>query len=134
VRSSLFRSGIAAAFSLLLWAAAELAAVTFMCPDGLAWVRVRSGASTVVMDRGEQIARPGDAIFTCETPHAVGPFLLHHDLGCYCASRETSAAQVSEIVGGLCAVDTLQPAPDDAGSACHYGHCSSFVDLSMAPR
>jgi len=127
-----FRSAIAGAASLLLWAAAEFAAITFICPEGEAWARVRSGASTVVMDRGEQIARPGDAIFTCETPHTIGPFVMHRDLACYCAPRDTSPAQVSEILGGLCTLDTLQPAPDDAGGACQYGRCSTLVDPSTA--
>jgi len=131
VRSALFRSGIAGTAALLLWAAADLAVITFRCPEGQAWARVRAGASTVVMDRGEQVARPGDAIFTCETPHPIGPFVIHRDLDCYCAPGETSAAQVSEIVGGICAVDTLHPATDGTSSACHYARCSSFVDPPM---
>ena len=128
MRAALLRSSVAAIISLLLWAAAQFAVVTLMCADGHAWARVHSGASTVIMDRGEGIARPGDGIFTCDTPHAIGPFLMHRDLACYCAPRQTSAAQVSELVGGVCTVDTLQPTPDDATSACRYGRCSNFVD------
>jgi hypothetical protein len=131
MRAALFRSGIAAIGSLLLWAAAQFGVVTLMCPDGNAWARVHAGTSAIVMDRGEQIARPGDGIFTCDTPHAVGPFVIHRDLACYCAPRQTSAAEVSDLVGGLCTVDTLQPTPDDAASACRYGRCSNFVDLKM---
>jgi len=133
MRAALFRSIVAAVASLLLWAAAQFGVVTFICQDGHAWARVHSGASTIVMDRGEQIARPGDGIFTCDTPHAIGPFMLHRDLSCYCAPRQTSAAEVSDLVGGICAVDTLQPTPDDVTSACRYGRCSSFVDVTIGP-
>jgi len=131
VRSTLLQSGTAAIASLLLWAAADLTVITFVCPDGEAWARVHARTSAVVMDRGEQIARPGDGIFTCDTPHTVGPFVLHRDLACYCAPREMSAAQISEIVKGTCAVDALRPAPDDGGGACRYARCSNLVDPSI---
>jgi hypothetical protein len=133
MKAALFRSFLAAGAALLLWAAAQFGAIAFICPDGRAWRRVHSGASTLVMDRGEQIARPGDGIFTCDTPHAVGPFMMHRDLACYCAPRQTSAADVSDLVGGSCTVDTLEPTPDDATSACRYGRCSNFVDLTTGP-
>jgi hypothetical protein len=133
MKAALLRSTLAAGVSLLLWAAAQFGAVALICPDGRAWRRVHSGASTLVLDRGEQVARPGDGIFTCDTPHPIGPFVIHRDLACYCAPRDTSAAQMSELVGGSCAVDTLQPTPDDARSACRHGRCSSVVDPTTGP-
>jgi hypothetical protein len=120
--------------SLALWGAAQVGANMFICPEGRAWTRVHSGVSTVVMERGEEVARPEDGLFTCDTPHTIGPFVIHRDLGCYCAPRQMSAAQIGDFVGGLCAVDTLQPTPNDVSSSCRYGRCSTFVDLEMKKK
>ena len=78
----------------------------------------------VVLDSGEGVARPGDAIFVCETAHRIGPILWHEDLGCYCAPATISPSTLSKTVNGSCAVDKPFPLRDDQWGACRFARCS----------
>jgi len=118
------RSIAVAALTLSVWGLGQITYIVAICPAHRAWVRAQSDQSTVVLDRGEGVARPGDAIFVCETPHHIGPLLWHEDLGCFCAPRTTSLETLAKAVNGSCAVDKPFPARDDQWGACRYARCS----------
>ena len=73
------RSIAVAALTLSLWGLGQIVYIVAICPAHRAWVRAQTGTSAVVLDSGEGVARPGDAIFVCETPHHIGPILWHED-------------------------------------------------------
>jgi len=118
------RSIAIAALTLSLWGVGQITYIVAICPPHRAWVRAQSHQSSVVLDRGEAVARPGDAIFVCETPHHIGPILWHEDLGCFCAPAVMTPATLSKAVNGSCTVDKPFPARDDQWGACRYARCS----------
>jgi hypothetical protein len=117
-----------AAFAITLWLVAQAAHTMILCGPHRAWTRVRAGGSPMVLDRSERIARPGDAIFACETVHRTGPIVWHIDLDCYCAPASMSAEAVGEAFAGSCTVDKLTPTPSDDAGACRYGRCSRHLN------
>ena len=121
---SVIRSIAIAALTLSAWGLGQITYIVAICPAHRAWVRARTGGSPVVLDSGEGVARPGDAIFVCETPHHIGPILWHEDLGCYCAPATISPVNLSKTVNGSCTVDKLLPTRDDQWGACRYARCS----------
>ena len=121
---SVVRSIAIAALTLSTWGLGQIAYIVAICPAHRAWVRAQTEGSPVVLDSGEGVARPGDAIFVCETPHHMGPILWHEDLGCYCAPATISPADLSKTVNGSCAVDKPLPARDDQWGACRHARCS----------
>lgn len=118
------RSVAIALATLSIWGLGQIAYIVAICPAHRAWLRAQDNTSTVVLDSGEGVARPGDAIFVCETPHHIGPVLWHEDLGCYCAPATISLASLSKTVNGSCKVDKPFPARDDQWGACRYARCS----------
>jgi hypothetical protein len=117
------RSIAIAASTLLIWSLGQIAYIVAICPPHHAWVRAQAGQSTVVLDSGEGVARPGDAIFVCETPHHLGPILWHEDLGCFCAPVTITVERLSKSVNGSCTIDKLAPSRDDDWGACRYARC-----------
>jgi hypothetical protein len=129
VRRAVGRSiGIALA-TLAAWALAQVVYIVGLCPPHHAWQRIQSGESDVVLDGGERVAGPGDAIFVCETPHTTGPIQWHIDIGCYCAPASVSADRLSAYLGGTCTVNKPLPTREDVWGACRYARCSSHVDF-----
>lgn len=118
------RSLAIALVTLSVWGLGQIAYIVAICPAHRAWLRAQDHTSAVVLDSGEGVARPGDAIFVCETPHYIGPVLWHEDLGCYCAPATISPAILSKTVNGSCTVDKPFPARDDQWGACRYARCS----------
>ena len=105
---------------------AQACAIETLCPQHRAWERVHEGRSDLVLDDGDRVARPTDAIFTCETPHVTGPIVWHTDLGCYCAPATATAETVAVLVGGRCVLDKAHPTPADSTGACRHAHCADF--------
>jgi len=118
---------VAALVALALRGLVQLAYSTYFCPPRRTLEAVRSGATNTVLERGERVARIGDAIFTCETEHRAGPIVLHHDLDCFCAPATMSAEQVGDRVHGSCTVDHLAPLLADPTGSCHFARCNHFV-------
>ena len=100
------------------------------CERRLAWQRVTSGQSTVILYTGFGVARPGDAIFACETSHCFdGLFACHEDLDCVCAPATLGADQVAALIGhaGRCVADKAAPSPFDDQGACVHARCGEHV-------
>jgi hypothetical protein len=112
-----------------VWTLGQIIYIVVLCPPHHAWRRVQSGESEIVVDRGEGVARAGDAIFVCEMPHTTGPITWHLDLDCYCAPATITTARLFMDVGGTCAVDKPVPTREDAWGACRYARCSHHVDF-----
>lgn len=126
--NSVYRSIAIGALTLGVWAAGQILWIVAFCPSHQAWTRAQHEDNVVVLDRGERVARPGDAIFVCETPHSTGPILWHEDLGCYCAPAATTAEQLSRIVNGSCTLDKASPTRADQWGACRFARCSQHED------
>jgi hypothetical protein len=118
------RSIAIAVLTLAVWGLGQITYIVAICPPHRAWVRAHADTSTVVLDSGEGVARPGDAIFVCETPHHIGPILWHEDLGCFCAPETVSVERLSTSVNGSCTVDKLFPTRDDTWGACRHARCN----------
>jgi hypothetical protein len=118
------RSITIAALTLSIWGLGQITYIVAICPAHRAWMRARGGIPIVVLDSGEGVARPGDAIFVCETPHRIGPVIAHEDLDCYCAPATITAASLSKTVNGSCTVDKPFPARDDQWGSCRHARCS----------
>jgi hypothetical protein len=125
--SAMKRALLAAFIALAVRGAFQLAYSTYFCPTRRVLESVASGKTDVVAERGERVARIGDAIFTCETEHRAGPIVLHHDLDCFCAPAIMSAAEVAERVHGSCEVDHLSPLRSDSTGSCHFARCNHYV-------
>lgn len=114
----------------------ELVYFVALCPPHRAWMRTSvaggdHGRSVVVQDRGAGVARPGDAIYVCTTPHCIGP-LCHEDRACYCAPIELGAPALGRAVGGDCTVDNRRPSRDDDFGACRRARCDQHIDAARA--
>ena len=121
---SISRSIVIGALTLSTWGAGQILYIVAFCPPHRVWTHVQRGDSVVVLDHGETVARPGDAIFVCETPHGTGPILWHQDLSCYCAPASITAEQLSRTLTGSCTIDKRSPARDDDYGACRFARCS----------
>jgi|KBSMisStandDraft_5_1062788.scaffolds.fasta_scaffold137989_2 hypothetical protein len=119
---------IAALVALALRGLVQVAYSTYFCPPRRALEAARSGATDAVLERGERVARIGDAIFTCETEHRAGPIVLHHDLDCYCAPAIMSAEEVGNVLNGSCTIDHLAPLLTDPAGSCRFARCSHYVN------
>ena len=124
---ALVRALLAALVALAVRGAFQLAYATYFCPPRRVLEAVRKGQTDVVAERGERVARIGDAIFTCETEHLAGPIVLHHDLDCYCAPVTMTAEQVAEAVHGSCKIDHLAPLRTDPTGSCRFARCNHYV-------
>jgi hypothetical protein len=117
----------AAVLALALWCTGQLTYSLFFCRPHHAFEAAVDGHPTVVLDRGERIARTGDALFTCTTTHLIGPMVLHQDLDCYCAPRHMPPLQVAQILGGTCELDHLSPTRSDESGSCRFARCNAYV-------
>jgi hypothetical protein len=127
VRNALKRALLAAVIALAFRGLAQLVYVTYFCRPHSMLEAVQQGTTDVVQERGERVARIGDAIFTCETNHRIGPYILHRDLDCFCASDTLTAEQVSAAVSGSCQLDHLAPTRFDETGSCRYARCNHYV-------
>lgn len=118
----------AAALTLILWLVAQAGANALLCPPHLAWLRVQAEPSAIVLEQGERVARPGDAIFVCERTHRSGVIAWHKDLDCYCAPAAMTAADLGRRMNGSCVIDKIAPLRSDDWGACRYARCSRGVD------
>jgi hypothetical protein len=127
VTAAIGRAIAGAVTALTLWAAAQLLYAAWLCPPYRTWQAVHAGTSVPVMvQRGERLPRAGDAVFTCETTHRIGPMALHEDLDCYCAPSGIGIPELDRLLGGICRAD------DGKGPAsCGAAYCGRYVD---APR
>jgi len=111
------------ALTLAAGGGAELAYDAALCPRQHAWQRVHEDRSAIVRDSGYRFALQDESIYVCETPHRIGPVLLHQDLDCYCAPASAGAAAVGRLLSGDCVVDHAQAARADESGACRHAHC-----------
>jgi hypothetical protein len=118
-----------ALLTLAVWVLGQVFYIVAFCQPHNAWKRVQTGDSQVVLDRGEGVARAGDAIFVCEVPHRSGPIEWHLDLMCYCAPATVGADLLSASLGGSCTVDKLVPTRNDEWGSCQRAHCNRHVDF-----
>lgn len=118
-----------ALLTLTVWMLGQAVYIVAFCQPHNAWKRVQTGASQVVLDHGEGVARAGDAIFVCERPHLSGPIAWHRDLMCYCAPATVTADRLSASLGGSCTVDKPVPTREDDWGACQRAHCNRHVDF-----
>jgi hypothetical protein len=114
--------------AIVLWATLQVVSVVWLCGPHHAWLRWQDGDRDVVLDSGERVARPNDAIFLCEHPHKTAAFAWHTDLDCECAPRSLSAEQVGQSLAGSCVVDKPTPTPDDNWGSCQYSRCSDHLE------
>lgn len=124
----ILRSVAVAASTLLLIGTGHLLWDLTLCSQHRRWVRVYAQHEPIVRDTGFAFARPGDAIYACTTPHALGPITWHQDLDCYCAPNTMSAEEVGRLLGGVCSVDQLTPSRTTNTGACRQAHCSRHLD------
>jgi hypothetical protein len=129
VRESFLRCGAAALVAIALWTGLQVVAVVWLCRPHHVWQRRQAGDMGVVLDGGERIARPGDAIFVCEAPHRSGPIVWHLDVDCFCAPEGLTADQVGQQLGGSCALDKIRPTPADATGACRFARCTHHLGV-----
>jgi hypothetical protein len=121
---SVARASVVGLLTLAVCGIGQIVYIVAICPPHRAWVRARHDAQAVVLDSGEGVARPGDAIFVCETPHRLGPIVFHEDLACYCAPASISQHALSDAVLGRCTLDKPNPSRADAWGACRYARCA----------
>jgi hypothetical protein len=127
VKQALRRALLAAIVALAFRGLAQLVYVTYFCQPHSNLEAVQRGTTDVVQDRGERVARIGDAIFTCETNHRIGPYILHRDLDCFCAAATLTAEQVGDAVSGSCRLDHPFPTRLDQTGSCRYARCNHYV-------
>jgi hypothetical protein len=113
--------------ALAVWCAGQLSYSLFFCRPHRAFEATASGHPSVVLDRGERVARSGDAIFTCTTTHRIGPMVLHEDLDCYCAPQSMPPLQLAQTLGGSCEIDHLFPSRTDESGSCRFARCNAYV-------
>ena len=128
MRGAVIRSIAVAVSTLLLIGVAHVIHDVALCSRHRAWKRVHDQRSPVIRDSGYAFARPGDAIYACVTPHALGPITWHQDLDCYCAPGTVGAQELSRLLGGQCVVDQPVPTRSDASGGCRHGHCFEHLD------
>jgi hypothetical protein len=120
---AILRSFALAALTLAVGGLGKLVYVVWMCPEHRVEQRVRVGQTDVVLDRGYRYAQAAEATYVCMVPHRIGPFLIHQDLGCYCAPADLGAAALGRSLDGSCRVDRVHPARTDDSGACRHAHC-----------
>jgi len=109
--------------TIVVWVLATF----LLCSRHQKWVRAQADGASAIVERGERVAPPGDAILVCETWHHVGPFAVHRDLDCYCAPRTLTADAAGSEVSGSCYVDKPDPSFADDWGRCRYGRCQAQV-------
>ena len=127
MRDAIVRSIRSGALTLVVWGLARLTYALVLCPQHQAWVRVQADGSSVIVERGERVAAPGDVILVCETWHRIARLPVHRDLDCYCAPRTFTADAASAKVEGSCYVDKPNPTFSDDWGLCRYARCNGQV-------
>lgn len=131
----------AAALAVALRLGFVLGGFVFDCAEHRAAVSARAGAP--IATRGYAQARPGDALYRCESRHCPAlpapggrsylTALCHDDLGCYCARGGTEEHEVARrLVGDApgparCELAARAPRADDAGP-CPAARCLKHLD------
>jgi hypothetical protein len=121
------RSIAAAACTLLVIGAAHLAHDAAFCARHDTWARVQAHPSEAIRDSGYSVAREGDALYACVTPHTLGPITWHQDLDCYCAPAALGADEVGRLLGGRCTLDEAAPSRTDEAGACQRARCGEHL-------
>jgi len=124
---ALLRSMASATAALAVVGLGELTYFAALCPAHKAWVRTSTNPAAVVRDSGFNVARPGDAIYVCTTPHCAGSW-CHEDRGCICAAANLGAPALGQLVGGECTLDKAKPTRSDDFGACRYARCDTHVN------
>ena len=127
MRHAIARSVRSGALTLVVWGLARLTYAILLCPSHQAWVRARASESTAIVERGERVAPPGDAILVCETWHRIGPVNLHRDLDCVCAPETLTADAAGAQMAGSCFVDKTSPTFSDDWGRCRHDRCNAQV-------
>jgi hypothetical protein len=126
---AILRSIAAAAATLVVLGAGYVVHDAAFCERHARWVRVNERHDPVIRDDGYEFARPGDAIYACESPDRLDGILTwHQDLDCYCAPAAAGADAVRRLLGGRCTVDQLAPSRADESGACRHAHCGRHMD------
>ena len=125
---AILRSIAIAAATLLVGGAGDALWLFAFCPRHHAWQRVHDQRSPVVVSSSYAVARPGDAVYSCTTPHRVATIAIHEDLDCYCAPAPFDARTLGARIGGDCALDNAHPTRDDDFGACRHAGCGEHVD------
>jgi hypothetical protein len=128
MKRAVLRSALVALATVATLGTVEYVHFRAYCEHHLAWERVQANPSAVVRDDGFAVARAGDRIYTCATVHCFGPLGCHDDVSCYCAPATLESAALSRIVGGVCAVDKVEPLRTDAFGACRHARCDQHID------
>lgn len=130
------RSVLIGAVTIVAAGVVAFANVRFLCNERQAWIQAHTGDSVVRLSHPYRVPRARDAIFVCETPHRVGPLVLHTDLYCVCAPAATPVAALQLTVGEGTACTLKSPATDDQvlARACVPAYCDEHVDLDAAGR
>ena len=127
MRFAMARSIRIAVLTLVVWGLARLTYAFLLCPQHHAWVRAQAGGLAAIVDRGERVAPPGDAILVCETWHRIGPVAVHRDLDCYCAPQTLTADAAGAQVAGSCFVDKANPTVSDDWGLCRHDRCNAQI-------
>lgn len=130
------RSVLIGAATIVAAGAVAFANVRFFCTERQAWVHAHTGEPVVRLSHPYRVPRRQDAIFVCETPHRVGPLVLHTDLYCVCAPPSTPIAPLALAVGEGTTCTLKSPATDDPvlARACAPAYCDEHIDLDAAGR
>ena len=123
MKRAILRSFGVAALTLVIGVLGKLAYVVWLCPEHRASERVQAGQTDVILDHGYRYARADEAIYVCTVPHRIGSFLLHEELGCYCAPSSLGAEALGRSLDGSCRIDHLHAARTDDSGACRHAHC-----------
>ena len=123
MRYALARSVRAAVLTIVVWVLATF----LLCSRHQKWVRAQADGASAIVERGERVAPPGDAILVCETWHRVGPFAVHRDLDCYCAPQTLTADAAGTEVSGSCVADKPDPTLSDDWGLCRHARCNGQV-------
>ena len=107
---------------------AKAIAISAFCPWRAEWTRRYTKPDAAVLDSGTTVARPGDALFLCDTPHVTGPIVWHTDTHCLCAPAELTPAAIALRVGGSCVVDNPHPSIADTIGRCQRARCDEHID------
>lgn len=124
---AIVRAVVIAAVTAGVYHGAAFTEFVAFCEGHQAWRRVTSGRSTVIRDTGFGVARPGDAIFSCETSHCFDGLACHEDLECICAPASIGAAEIGAMLSGRCAVDQAVPSIRDEQGACRHARCGDHI-------
>jgi hypothetical protein len=127
MKAAVYRAIVVALLTTAVYQIVAFTEFVAFCDQHMAWRGTVEGRSPVIRDSGFGVARPGDAIFACETPHCFFGIACHEDLDCVCAPATLDAPQVGVMLSGRCVVDQLTPSLRDDYGACRYARCGDHL-------